>query len=513
MRDGGFRIAGAVLAAVLSGCAGIDFDMDKPESHTRADTRQTALGQRAVELSDGHAGHASGFILQADGVEALATRLLLAARAEMTIDAQYYLIGDDPVAHLFVESLLRAADRGVRVRLLLDDIFTKGYDQGMAALDSHPNFEIRVFNPFRRGARALKSIRDFRRVNRRMHNKSFTVDNSVTVIGGRNIAAEYFAGREDVNFGDLDALAVGPIVRDVSAQFDAYWNDRYAVPVSQFVKPREDPAARLAALRARSEQSQAEVRGTPYAGALTKTIEDLIGEGPGDFVWVPGELIFDTPEKARRATLEGDYDIVNPLRRELEAAEEEVIIASPYLVPSKDTIASAGALTARGVDVIVITNSLASNNHAIVHSGYAPRRRALLENGVTIYEVRPDAHVSGTELSGVEHSEGTLHTKAFVVDGEVLFLGSFNFDPRSRHINTELGVIIESPELAGGISDQVHAVLDEATYRVDVDERNRMRWTTYNEGQKVVYYKEPETSWWLRTKVNLMKLLPIKGQL
>jgi putative cardiolipin synthase len=346
-----------------------------------------------------------------------------------------------------------------------------------------------------------------------MHNKSFTVDNSVTVIGGRNIAAEYFAGREDVNFGDLDTLAIGPIVRDVSAQFDAYWNDEYAVPVSQFVKPLKDPAARLETVRVRSEQSLAEVRSTRYADALSTSIEDLIGRGGDEFVWVPCELVFDTPEKSRRAPLEGDYDIVNPVRRAIEGAEHEVIIASPYLVPSKDTVAAAGALSKQGVKVMAITNSLASNNHAIVHSGYAPTRRALLDAGVEIYEVRPDAHVAGTEHSGVEHSDGTLHTKAFIVDREVLFLGSFNFDPRSRNINTELGVMIESAELASEVSDRTHAPLAEAAYRVDVDERNRLRWTTYEEGREVVYDKEPGTSWWLRTKVNLMKLLPIRGQL
>ena len=227
----------------LGGCASIDFDHSKTASTAISpqQTSATGLGRFLEGPTSANPGRA-GFYPVADGINALAIRLLMAERAERSIDAQYYLITDDLVGHVFIESLLRAANRGVRVRLLLDDIQTKGYDAGMAALNSHPNFEVRIFNPFaRRLARLIDGLTSFARVNRRMHNKSFTVDNQMTLIGGRNIADEYFGARLDVNFGDLDVVGIGPIVADVSEMFDAFWNSRAAVPVTVITEAPDDP--------------------------------------------------------------------------------------------------------------------------------------------------------------------------------------------------------------------------------------------------------------------------------
>ena len=223
------------IIALFGGCATVDFDYPKPASTAYTDTGDTYLGKQLLGLADQHPGEA-GFYPMVDGIDALASRLLLAERAERTIDAQYYLIKNDIVSHAFINVLLRAADRGVRVRLLVDDIFTGGYDAGMAGLDSHPNFEIRIFNPFaRRSARYMDGITSFSRVNRRMHNKSFTVDNQVTIIGGRNIADEYFGAREDAKFGDLDVMGIGPVVNEVSDMFDSYWNHERAAPIGEKV--------------------------------------------------------------------------------------------------------------------------------------------------------------------------------------------------------------------------------------------------------------------------------------
>ena len=203
--------------------------------------------------------------------------MLLAKKAERTIDAQYYLIIDDVTGYAFIDSLLCAADRGVRVRLLLDDFFTMGYDVGMAALDSHPNFEVRIFNPFaRRSARAMDGVTSYSRINRRMHNKSFTVDNQITLIGGRNIAAEYFGINRDKNFGDLDVVGIGPVVGEVSDMFDAYWNSITAAPIPAFAKMPEDLAAELLALRGRIEQSHQKIRDTPYAAAVEMQVLEFI---------------------------------------------------------------------------------------------------------------------------------------------------------------------------------------------------------------------------------------------
>ena len=254
--------------ALLSGCASIDFDQPKSVTHAFDDTDGTFLGKQIDGLAEQHPGE-SGFYLQADGIEALASRILLAERAERSIDTQYYLIKDDVASHAFLSALLRAADRGVRVRLLVDDMFMAGNDAGIAGLDSHPNFEIRVFNPFaRRSARFADGITSFSRINRRMHNKSFTIDNQVTIIGGRNIADEYFAARADVNFGDLDVLTIGPIVNEVSAMFDGYWNHERAAPVEMFADLPDDPAAELERVRGILEASAENIATSRYADAV-----------------------------------------------------------------------------------------------------------------------------------------------------------------------------------------------------------------------------------------------------
>ena len=269
------RIAFTILALLLiSGCATVDYDYPKEASQYIDDTDDTLLGRRYEAIPKGADGE-SGFYLLNDGIEALAVRLLMAEQAEKTLDAQYYLISDDKVGLVFIGALLQAADRGVRVRLLLDDIQTQNYDGGMAALDAHPNFEIRIFNPFyTRNARGLDFWR-FSKLNRRMHNKSFTADNRTTIIGGRNIADEYFNARDDVNFGDLDVFGVGPVVTDVSTMFDIYWNHVAAVPVPGFTKVPEDTDARLAQLRINIQEALESFKGTQYAEAFNESWETI----------------------------------------------------------------------------------------------------------------------------------------------------------------------------------------------------------------------------------------------
>jgi putative cardiolipin synthase len=378
-----------------------------------------------------------------DGIDALAVRLLMAEEAERSIDAQYYLLKDDIVGNAFIDALLRAADRGVRVRLLLDDIFTGGYDAGMAGLDSHPNFEIRIFNPFaNRSARLLDGITSFSRVNRRMHNKSFTVDNQMTLIGGRNIADEYFGAREDAKFGDLDVLAIGPVVNGVSAMFDSYWNHERAAPVAAFAKMPDDPAAELARLRASLEEKRRQITDSIYAAAVKNQVLRYVETDIDVFTWAPYVLAVDSPDKSFKSRAAEAESITTPLRESLLSAENEMIVISPYFVPRKAGIEAFSEVRGRGIDVTIITNSLAANNQSSVHGGYAPSRKPLLKAGVRIFEVRADADVSGSELVAASGAKATLHTKAFIVDRKELFIGSFNFDPRSANINTELGVII-----------------------------------------------------------------------
>ena len=499
---------------VASGCASIDYDYPRTESYFLPDTQDTFLaGQIQPVAATKPEGH-SGFYPMGDGIDSLAARLLLAQRAEKTIDVQYYLIKNDIVGRAFILSLLRAADRGVRVRLLLDDMFTAGYDVGMAALHSHPNFEIRIFNPFNRGAagRSLGAATGFSRINRRMHNKSFTVDNQITIIGGRNIADEYFGAREDSKFSDLDVVGVGPVVQDVSNMFDTYWNHPTALPAPAFVKELEDPEAALNELRDRLEGALDDVRGSRYGEAVGARIQKYIETDSKLFEWAPYKLVVDSPDKGiKKKSGEAD-SITTPLIESLRTAEQKVVIISPYFVPRKGGIEGLVALEEKGIDVTVITNSLAANNQFTVHGGYAPSRKPLLEGGVKIYEVRPDADVAGTEFIDASGATSTLHTKAFVVDEDELFIGSFNFDPRSANINTELGVIIYDPETALIYSELIDEALSSQTYEVFLDDKGKVRWRGHKDGEEIIYEKEPETTWGQRFMAGFARIIP-KSQL
>ncbi len=493
---------------LLSGCRSVDFDAPKTKTYSFTDTDNTFLG-REMDDPAHQTQDESGFYLLGDPVDSLAARLLLAERAELSIDAQYYLITNDQVGYLFIEALLKAADRGVRVRLLLDDIQTKGYDAGLVALDSHPNFEIRIFNPFAgRSSKLMDGLTNFSRVNRRMHNKSFTVDYQIILIGGRNIAGEYFGARDDSHFSDLDVLGIGPVVNDVSTMFDLYWNHVAAVPVEGFAKMPKDTEAELAHIRDTIKSSRREVLKTHYAEVLKSSILTAVEQDESLFIWDKYHLVYDSPDKVDKEKAKKAHNIIKSLAKSVGSAEQSLVIISPYFVPLKPTIEGLIEIKNKGVNVTIITNSLEANNHSVVHSGYAPSRKPLLEAGINIYEVKAKYDIDGKETEGV-----TLHTKAFIVDEKEVFIGSFNWDPRSAYINTELGVIIESEEIAQMLLNHIDTRKDDAAYKLSLNEKGQICWTTKNDDETLVYDKDPRTSWWKRFKISFLKLIPIKGQL
>jgi putative cardiolipin synthase len=502
------------LLATLVGCATVDFDAAKPESSALSDTEGTYLGKKFSRSTESYPDSYSGFLPLADGIEALSIRLLMAERAEQSIDAQYYLLKRGVVGNAFVGALLRAADRGVRVRLLLDDMFTGGYDAGMAGLDSHPNIEIRVFNPFAsRSARFLDGITSFSRVNRRMHNKSFTVDNQITLIGGRNMADEYFGARKDAKFGDLDVLGIGPVVQDVSDMFDGYWKHERSVAIEAFARLPEDPAAELERQRVELEQAREEIATTRYAAAVRAQIFEDTETSLSVFTWAPYTLAVDSPDKGIKSKAAGADSIVSTLLESLLSAEKELLIISPYFVPRRSGVEALAELQQRGIEVTVITNSLAANNQAVVHGGYAPSRKPLLKAGIKLFEVRADAGVAGSHIVAADNAKATLHTKAFVVDRQEAFIGSFNFDPRSANINTELGVIIRSPDIAVEVANMVETNLASKAFEVFLDENGDVRWRGTENGKEIVLDKEPQTTWGQRFMAGFYRILPIRGQL
>ena len=283
--------------------------------------------------------------------------------------------------------------------------------------------------------------------------------------------------------------------------------------MAAFAKMPDDPDAELARIRVELEQSRQEITKTRYAAAVRAQISEYIDTDHDVFTWARYTLAVDSPDKSFKKKAAEAASITTPLIESLKSAQKEIIVISPYFVPRKAGIEAFSEVQSRGIDVIIITNSLAANNQSSVHGGYAPSRKPLLRNGVKIYEVRPDADVSGSEIVAASGAKATLHTKAFIVDRKELFIGSFNFDPRSANINTELGVIIKSPEMAAQFAEVVDARVATQTYEVFLNEKEQLRWRSFENGEEVIVKKEPQTTWWQRFVAGFMRMLPIRGQL
>ena len=476
------------------------------------DPASTRLGQFFGPAADAHPG-LSGFGLLSQAREAFIVRLALADLAERSLDMQYYVWDGDTTGRIIVDRVMKAADRGVRVRLLVDDPYYKASDPVKAALDAHPNVEIRLFNPAsnRRWTR-LDFLVDFRRFNRRMHNKLMVADNAAAIVGGRNIGDIYYGVNTVANFRDLDVLAVGPVVRDLSGVFERYWNSASTVPIAAIVE-RAYGAADLDAILTRLRQ---EIATADYPYPIDQDLDELAAQGAelrDSLVWAHGRIIADDPEAIARGK-EAD-DVVAFIRGRVAQLKEELLAEAPYFVLPAGAQATVKALHERNVRVRVLTNSLASNNQLAAHSGYAKTCRRLLESGMELYELRPDTDAFRPGWSILSRrSRAALHTKAMAFDREAVFIGSFNLDPRSAVINTEAGLYIESPELAERLAAYMATgVVPANSYRVRLDPNGGIVWETVRDGEIVRYRDEPETGFRRRFVADLLKLLPINSQL
>ncbi len=501
----------ALCISFLAACASVPSDYPREPSQAMPLSANTVLGGFALEWKLEH-GEKAGFVGLPLGADALGLRLHMLEQAQQSVDAQYFILKKDRAGALFASGLLAAADRGVRVRLLIDDIFSPGVDEAFSLMTSHPNIDVRLFNPLpRQSVRYLGFLTDFKRANRRMHNKSLTVDNAMSIVGGRNIGEEYFEINQDVQFDDYEVMMVGDIVEEVSHGFDMFWNSDLAVPMEAFgldVNPKELDEWRD---WIREEVSNSE--DGLYATAINSPLLKDLREDRIEPVVAEASLVTDRPEKLQAAM--GDEDeliLIDEMARRFLAAREEILIVSPYYIPQEGGARFMEELLAKGVRVVVVTNSLASTNHVPVHSGYARYRKRLIEAGAEFYEVKVDA-VAGKNLWGHQPEAVTLHSKATIIDGESIFIGSLNFDPRSIKINTEMGVFIESAAAGSEFRDQIFEGLVLMTWRVDLDEKGKLRWTYHNGDDHQVLYKEPQTSWWRRFQVGFYRLLPIEGQL
>ena len=504
-----------VLCFGLTGCASLPDDVDRDVSSAIDDYRSTTLGQLFAADERQHPG-LSGFAVVSDSVNAFRSRVAMIRLAEKSIDVQYYIWEADTTGGLMALELLDAANRGVRVRALIDDSTQSGQDNAMLAYDAHPNIEVRVFNPFaHRGSRAVGYLTDFERLNHRMHNKLLAADNAAALIGGRNIADHYFGVHEEENFRDLDIAAVGPVVREISASFDVYWNSQWAYPVAAIIAPDERPT--IEQLQAQAEAVRKRLAEQPYPLSLEERVDELTGEVsglPSRFTWARGRILADDPDElSEKGSATG---VITALRDQTDTMTEELLIEAAYFVPLDRGVERLRQLTSRGVRVRVLTNSLASNDVAAAHSGYEEFREDLLRAGVELYELRPDSDEIIRAWSVVAgDSRSLLHTKALVWDRDTLFIGSLNLDPRSTDINTELGLLVESEELAQQVAAYMDqgATLDNA-YRVRLNAEGDLVWTTrMDNGDLVQLDKEPQTGILKRGTADFIKMLPVESQL
>jgi putative cardiolipin synthase len=524
-----------VIAVLLAACSSVPARFNDPKSSSvaLAHPEETRLGVQFDGAAQQRNGE-SAFRIISVGVDGFLTRAQMINAAEKTLDLQYFIFRGDETGRLLTDTLMRAADRGVRVRVLVDDGDTVAGDEQISALDAHPNIEIRIFNPFvYRGHSKVRRTIEFMfnasRLDYRMHNKLLVVDNAVALIGGRNIGNQYFQMDPDSQFADDDVFAGGPIVRQLSTTFDEYWNSRFAVPAAALdrqqrsrgaladrrVQATERPERHMEPLKTDGVDYVAKLAtGEPYAGIIS---------GRLPLVWAQSQVISDSPDKKNvdRGKLSGRL-MADQVLKAASTAQSELLMVTPYLVPAPEELAAVRDLRERKVRVGILTNSLKSSPDMIAQSGYVKFRVELLKEGVELYEIRSllgSTRGSGETALVSRYGNYGLHAKLLVFDRKRIFIGSMNFDQRSKHLNTEIGLIIDSPELAEQTvtrfdnmvrPDNVYAVAwREAAAGVPA----HLVWDTREDGKAVEYTQEPARSSWQRFDLRFLSWLPLDREL
>ncbi len=503
----------AILATTLAGCALPPLEGRSLSTSIEPEqARDTTLGQATASRVSAHP-EKTGFRLLYRPLDAFATLTHLTRAADRSLDMQYYIWDDDVSGAWLFGELIDAADRGVRVRLLLDDMGVTGLDRELAALDAHPNIEVRLFNPFvlRNRFKWLGFVTDLHRVNRRMHEKVFVADNQVMIIGGRNISDQYFGSDQQVRFYDLDVLAVGPLVDEVSRRFDRFWASPSSYPVNRLL-----PAARpevIDRLAAANEPTEPGTKADEYRSSVKRSdVDDALFGEAGKLSWAPAVLVADAPSKGMGEPADRDDLLTFQLREVLDTPRTSIDVISPFFVPTPSVTEALTTLAARGVRVRVLTNSLQATDMPPAHVGYARYRKRLVEGGVELHEVRPlpGEDPEAIRLSPFGHSGTTLHAKAIVVDGRQVFLGSYNVDPRSVNLNTELGLVIESPDLAAEIVAAFDESVPTGAYEVRLEDGDLYWLERTVDGETIRHDEEPGAGLLKRGTVLLFSLMPIE---
>ncbi|HSE11947.1 MAG TPA: phospholipase D family protein [Rudaea sp.] len=518
-------VALGLLALATVACSPLRPDYTKEPSSALPPVLDSSSGRYVHSETEKHQG-VSGFRLLTLPTNALMSRVTLIDHATRSVDLQYYIFANDATGRLVAQRLLAAADRGVRVRLLIDDISVDDKEHLLDALDAHAKIEVRLFNPFRTRNPSLPSkiaqfVVDGQRLNRRMHNKAFITDNDVAIVGGRNIGDAYFDASEDTNFRDLDVVTIGPVVAQTSRTFDAYWNSDAAFPVAA-LRDAHATDADLARVRESLAQHARAFAESDYAQAAFEELPNgPTADRRGEWFWGSAELLADEPEKVELKKDEPAFRIGPKIKAIVDGAQQQVLLLSPYFVPGRTGTDYLTGLARRNIDVEALTNSLASTDEPAAHAGYVRYRPDLVAGGVKVFELRPavgskqDATAFGTS-SGV-----ALHAKAIVVDKRYVFVGSMNIDQRSKLLNTEMGVLVDCTGLAGAVADFfAKATAPASAFEVTLapaagqgSTSPHLVWLAEDHGQAVSLDSEPYASSGRKLEVTLLQLLPIEGLL
>ncbi len=510
------------MVLIVGGCSSLPKDYDAPSTSAVTQDSSSSFGQLFKPAYEAHPDK-SAFYLLDTAKSAYLARIAIAEVAEKTIDAQYYEWKGDTAGIILANRLRLAAERGVRVRILLDDLTSYGHDRGLAVLNSHPNMEIKLFNPLGRRhisslSRNLSMTVQLDRMTNRMHNKIFAVDNHVAIMGGRNIGDIYFGLSDKFNFRDMDLFAAGPIATEISESFDHYWNSPWAVPLEE-VGIKIPPEKKLAKLRDRMEASyEAELTRFPYPLDFDKKdVLKHLEEIEADFIWAEGEVLSDPVGKSMNDEIgkESPSPIILRLRELGENVKNEALFVSPYLILTRAEIESLTRYIQKGITFKILTNSMITSNSMPVIAHYRKTRKRILETGAQLYEVRPDAvarerHSAHPELN-IKHS---LHAKIVVLDRKHVFIGTFNLDPRSRYLNTEVGLLVHSPVLSEQVAQSIEKDLQPVnSWRLSLKDQNQLQWTGVIDGEEIHYTSDPKPGFMRRLKSGFFSVLPIKGQL
>lgn len=501
-----------LLMSLIAGCSAslppVDHGPDRMVPVTEA-TALSALSRRQL----GNDAREPGFLMLDSGRDALLARTALIEMADERLDAQYYIWDDDHSGRYLASRIVAAADRGVQVRLLLDDINVAGKESLFSVLNTHPRITVRIFNPARSRdglGRWLSYITEFDRINRRMHNKTFVVDGAVGITGGRNIGDGYFDEHPAINFRDRDMLVLGSLVSDIGDNFEAYWQSHWSYPLEQLYSSPEAPEPSLAALVEENRQA-AGLRANPPTDRAAA--HALLADRLAGLIRAPGRLVFDPPPADPEAAADNPSATARALFEVVASAKTEILIESAYLILADDQLIKLDAIGSPHVKVAALTNSLATNDLVTNHSGYVRWRREMLAHGMELHELRPDASACQRWVANApacSNGAVSLHSKAVVVDSKTLFVGSFNVNQRSMYLNGETVLIIQSPELAGAVArDLRRAMKPGNSWQVTLDDNGDLKWN----GGDQVFSHEPETGFWRRTMARVLSWLPIEKYL